>query len=298
MEIDQLIDGFLSHISAERGLSGATVSAYSRDLTRFAGFAQKQGSGNISDLTAPVILAHLADLSKAGLSSRSQARALVSVRQFCRFLVRERLLDKSPAHDIELPRPVRKLPTYLDEENLTRLLAAPDRSKPRGLRDAALLEVTYSSGLRVSELCGLRLEDVDLRRGILMVRGKGDKERLVPLGQPAQEAITAFLEEGRPKILKGRSSNMLFAGPSGKGLTRQRFWQLVKGYAVKAGVRGDLSPHTLRHSFATHLVEGGADLRAVQAMLGHADLATTAIYTHVNRERLRRIYAEFHPRAK
>ncbi|MBN2358751.1 MAG: site-specific tyrosine recombinase XerD [Deltaproteobacteria bacterium] len=296
--LDAAVDAYLAYIRAERGLSPATVAAYARDLTRCVDFMHRLGRRRAADITTADVLAFMASLARAHLSARSQTRALVAIRQLFRFLVRERIVDKSPAHDVELPRAARHLPRFLDQEAMLRLIAAPDRSSSRGLRDAALLEVAYSSGLRVSELCGLRLEDVDLRRGCLLVRGKGNKERIVPLGEPARRAIEAFVDAGRPSLLKGRTCDALFVGPSGHALTRQRFWQIVKRYAREAGVTTPLSPHTLRHSFATHLVEGGADLRAVQAMLGLADLSTTAIYTHVDRERLQRLYRQFHPRAK
>jgi len=296
--LDVEVDGYLAYIRAERGLSPATVSAYARDLTRFVDYMKRVNRQRAADVTTADVLSFMASLARARLSARSQTRALVAVRQLFKFLVRERAIEKSPAHDVELPKATRHLPHFLDQEAMLRLIAAPDRTTSRGMRDAALLEVAYSSGLRVSELCGLRLEDVDLRRGYLLVRGKGNKERIVPLGEPAQHAIATFLAGGRPDLLKGRTCDAMFVGPSGRALTRQRFWQIVKLYARAAGVTTPLSPHTLRHSFATHLVEGGADLRAVQAMLGHSDLSTTAIYTHVNRERLRRLYEQFHPRAK
>ncbi|MFH1811179.1 MAG: site-specific tyrosine recombinase XerD [Pseudomonadota bacterium] len=295
--LDQAVDSFLAHAAAERGLAGATLAAYAHDLERFVQYLHQQQILDLTQTRPSDVLGFMASIGRSGLSARSQARMLVSVRQLFRFLVRERVIVQSPAHEVELPRPTRSLPVFLDEEAVLRLIQAPDRGTARGQRDGTLIEVAYGAGLRVSELCGLRLQDVDLKRGVLLVRGKGDKERLVPLGEPARRAVQDYLERARPVLLKGRSSEFVFTGPSGRALTRQRFWQLIKHYALVAGVRPDLSPHKLRHTFATHLVEGGADLRAVQAMLGHSDLSTTAIYTHVNRERLRRLYAEHHPRA-
>ncbi len=296
--LDQAIDSFLAFMRAERGLSAATVEAYGRDLSAFSTSLDGAARADLAAIGPAQILQHLAALSKRGLSARSQARALVAIRQLFKFLLRERLIASSPTEDIDLPKLGRRLPVSLGADKVETLLGAPDRTKARGQRDAALLEIAYGGGLRASEVCGLRVEDIDLRRGVLLVRGKGDKERLVPLGEPALDSVELFMGDGRVQILHGRQSPYLFAGRSGKALTRQRFWQIIKAYARQLGLRGDLSPHKLRHSFATHLVEGGADLRSVQSLLGHADLSTTAIYTHVDAERLRRIYAKFHPRGK
>lgn len=294
--LEQAIDSFLAQLRAERGLSAATEEAYGRDLTRFSASLSVAERADLQSISPAQILAHLASLSRQGLSARSQARALVSIRQLFKFLLRERLISASPTEEIAMPKAGRRLPVSLGLDGIVQLLAAPDRRSARGQRDAALLEVAYGAGLRASELCGLKLEDLDLRRGVLLVHGKGDKERLVPLGEPAIASVQTFMRDGREQILKGRQSPYLFANRSGQALSRQRFWQIIKHYARDLGLRGDLSPHKLRHSFATHLVEGGADLRAVQTLLGHADLATTAIYTHVDGERLRRIYGQFHPR--
>lgn len=296
--LDQAIDSFLAFLRAERGLAAATVEAYGRDLGKFSAALSSSQRADLQAITAAQILAHLAELSRQGLSARSQTRALVAIRQLFKFLLRERLITSSPTEDIALPKAGRRLPVSLGMQGVEALLAAPNRQKPRGQRDAALLEIAYGGGLRASEVCGLKLDDIDLRRGVLLVRGKGDKERLVPLGEPAMDCIEQFMGDGRKQILHGRESVFLFANKSGKALTRQRFWQIIKGYAKGLGLRADLSPHKLRHSFATHLVEGGADLRSVQSLLGHADLSTTAIYTHVDGERLRRIYGQFHPRGQ
>jgi integrase/recombinase XerD len=223
----------------------------------------------------------------------------VAIRQLFRHLMKERVLKVDPVVDIELPRPTRSLPVFLDVDEIARLLAAPDVTTPRGLRDKAMIEILYATGMRVSELVTLPHDGVDRERNFVLVRGKGNKERVIPFGQVAQRALDEYVAKARGTFLAdGAVRDALFLRSGGEAMTRQGFWKLLKGYARDAGIKKPISPHKLRHSFATHLVENGADLRAVQAMLGHADLSTTEFYTHVNRERLRRIYGEFHPRAK
>lgn len=300
MHLDAAIDHFLSWARVEKGLSANTLEAYGRDLNDFAGGLAEEGVERADAVTTSHALNHLVRLSKRGLSARSQARHLTAMRQLFRFLLKERILREDPVTEIELPRPSRSLPVFLDVHEVEALLKMPDLVTARGQRDKAMFEVLYGSGLRVSELVHLRLDAVDLERGFLLVKGKGDKERVVPLGAPATEAIDLYLKQGRPDFIrddKAEANAYLFLSPRGGPLTRQGFWKLLKRYARDAGIRKEISPHKLRHSFATHLVERGADLRAVQAMLGHADLSTTEIYTHVNRERLKRIYATHHPRA-
>lgn len=300
MHLDAAIDHFLSWARVEKGLSANTLEAYGRDLNDFAGALAEEGIERVDAVSTSHALNHLVRLSKRGLSARSQARHLTAMRQLFRFLLKERILREDPVTEIELPRPSRSLPVFLDVHEVEALLRMPDLATARGLRDKAMFEVLYGSGLRVSELVHLRLDAVDLERGFLLVKGKGDKERVVPLGAPATEAIETYLKQGRPDFVrddKAEANAYLFLSPRGGPLTRQGFWKLLKRYARDAGIRKEISPHKLRHSFATHLVERGADLRAVQAMLGHADLSTTEIYTHVNRERLKRIYATHHPRA-
>jgi len=242
------------------------------------------------------ITGHLATLSSRKLSRRSQARHLAAIRGFHRFLVAEKYVEKDPTEDLDTPRSARKLPIFLTLEEVEQLLAAPDEGNPTGIRDKAMLEVLYATGLRVSELVGLGINDIQLSAGYLVAKGKGAKERIVPVGSIAAEQVRAYLEEARQVLLGKHESKALFVTSRGDGFTRQGFWKLLKRYALKAGIRKPLSPHKLRHSFATHLVERGADLRAVQAMLGHADLATTQIYTHVNSARLRTVYDSAHPR--
>jgi integrase/recombinase XerD len=295
--MEGLLDAFIAFIRAERGLSGKTVDAYAADITVYFDDLRARGVHDVARVKQEDITAHLTALGRGGLSKRSQARHLAALRGFHRFLVAERLAEKDPTEDLDTPRSARKLPSFLTLEEVEQLLAAPDERHPTGLRDKAMLEVLYATGLRVSELCGLGVNDIQLGAGYLVAKGKGSKERIVPLGRMAIEKVQAYLGESRQVLLGKRQSKALFVTPRGGGFTRQGFWKLLKRYALKAGIRKPLSPHKLRHSFATHLVERGADLRAVQAMLGHADLATTQIYTHVNSARLRSVYDDFHPRS-
>jgi integrase/recombinase XerD len=294
------IDSFLSWARIERGLADNSLEAYGRDLSSFAASLARQGVEDVEDVRSTHALQHLIELSKGPdkLGVRSQARHLVAIRQLFKFLLKERVIKEDPVGEIELPRPPKSLPSFLDVEEVERLLAGPDITTPRGLRDRAMLEVLYATGLRVSELVGLPHDGLDLERGFVLVRGKGNKERVVPLGQVAVAALEQYIARARGGFLGDRASDALFLRTGGEPMTRQGFWKLLKSYALAAGITKPISPHKLRHSFATHLVERGADLRAVQAMLGHADLSTTEIYTHVNRERLRRLYGEHHPRER
>jgi integrase/recombinase XerD len=299
MQIDGAIDAFLSFVRVEKGLADNTIDAYGRDLAACAASLQRQGVVDVSAVKSSHVLAHLVELAKGGSGVRTQARHLVAIRQLFRFLLKEKVIVADPVFDIEMPKPTKKLPQFLDVDEVERLLRAPDTQTPRGIRDQAMLEVLYATGLRVTELVTLPADGLDLERGFVLVRGKGNKERIVPLGEHALRATTLYLTTARPTFLKGeQTSSSLFLRGGGEAMTRQGFWKLLKGYALAAGITRPLSPHKLRHSFATHLVERGADLRAVQAMLGHADLSTTEIYTHVNRERLRYIYGAHHPRAR
>lgn len=290
------LDAYIAFVRAERGLSGKTVDAYAQDLAAYFAFLRERGVGDPTRATQEDVLAHLSALGKRKLSRRSQARHLAALRGFHRFLVAERYTEKDPTEDVDTPRFARKLPVFLTLEEVEQLLAAPEESTPEGVRDRAMIEVLYATGLRVSELVGLGVNDIQLGAGYLVAKGKGAKERIVPLGTFAIEKVQAYLEHARQVLLDGRQSQALFVTSRGDGFTRQGFWKLLKRYALKAGIMKQISPHKLRHSFATHLVERGADLRAVQAMLGHADLATTQIYTHVNSERLRKVYDSHHPR--
>ena len=297
MQIDGAIDAFLSYIRVEKGLADNTVEAYGRDLAALAKSLHKQGVVDVCAVREADITAHLIELAKAGTSARTQARHLVAVRQLFKFLLRDKAVVADPVADIELPKATKRLPQFLDVAEVDRLLQQPDLTTPRGRRDRAMIEVLYATGLRVTELVTLPADGLDLERGFVLVRGKGSKERVVPLGQHALAAVATYLLEARSTFLGAQTSSSLFLRAGAEPLTRQGFWKLLKGYALTAGITKPMSPHKLRHSFATHLVERGADLRAVQAMLGHAELSTTEIYTHVNRERLRQIYGAHHPRA-
>ena len=289
--------GFLDEIRVSRRLAANTVLAYQRDLGRLCAFA-KQMNRALAALDRSDLEAFVRELMVSGLSPRSVARHVASVRGFYRFLVLDGHLTASPADDVQAPRAWPALPRFLSLDEVDRLLDQPDTETPGGLRDRALLELLYATGMRVSELATLRVGDVNLDRGLLTCLGKGAKERMVPVGGPATEWTRRYLATARPALLKRRESIRLFLNArGGSALSRVGFWKIVKKYGHQAGLRRDLSPHTLRHSFATHLLERGADLRVIQTLLGHADLSTTQIYTHIIEARLRAIHDEFHPRA-
>ena len=283
---------FLHFCRVEKGLSVNTLSAYSTDLERFVEFCVAQNPADTR-----VIQAYLDSLYAAKLSPRSIARRLTTLRNFYAFLMREGQIATDPVSVIAAPRQWQTLPKYLSVQQVDSLLSAPDCAKPAGLRDKAMLEFLYATGVRVSELCTADLAGLSLDMGVVRISGKGRKERLVPIGRSAVQAVTAYLNSGRPALLKGRASPHVFVSAQGRCLTRQAFWKLLKGYGKKAGIWQRLTPHVVRHSFATHLLEGGADLRSVQAMLGHADITTTQIYTHVLKSRLRSTVDRHHPRA-
>jgi integrase/recombinase XerD len=290
------VDTYLTYLRDVRRMSPNTVESYGRDLAALASFAERHGS-NVDALGRRELEAFVRSLMSGGLSPRSVARAVACVRGFYRFLAVERKLEQSPADDLHPPRAWPALPKYLALDDVDRLLAQPDTTSPLGLRDKALIEVLYATGLRVSELVALRAGDLNLDEGYLTTMGKGDKERMVPLGHEAAEWVRRYLREGRPHLAgKRASSPRLFVNARGGALSRVGFWKVLKTYGRKAGISRDISPHVLRHSFATHLLERGADLRMIQVMLGHADLSTTQIYTHVLEARLRAVYDRFHPR--
>jgi len=294
---DPLIVEFLDYLRVERHLAANSVEAYHRDLERFAGFVSSGGAVGLLDVEAALLRDYLAWLARRGLAASSRARGLAAVRAFYRFLLLEDRIGRDPTEYLAAPRGWKRLPRYLSGEEVERLLAQPDRGTRMGLRDALLLALLYDCGLRVSELAELRLEQLDLESWLIRVRGKGDKERFVPFGEAAREAILAYLERSRGLSHRAVGNSHLFPGARRGHLTRQRAWQIVKSHLVGAGVTQKVSPHTLRHSFATHLLDNGADLRAVQLLLGHADISTTQIYTHLSQERLRKVHALYHPRA-
>ncbi len=285
----------------EKGLAQNTILAYGRDLRRFAVFLRKRRKLGLPDVTREDIVDFLSNLYKEKMDSRSVARFLVSLRGLFKFAMMENMVTTDPTENLESPKIRNSLPTYLRVEEIDKLLQAPNLATPIGLRDRAMLEVLYSTGLRVSELLNLRMSDIDMRIGCVRCIGKGDKERLVPIGRKAIEAVEQYLAQGRPKFARPASppphNHVLFLTSIGRRLSRVGIWKILHDYGVRLGLRGRLTPHKLRHSFATHLLEGGADLRSVQLMLGHADISTTQIYTHVVEERLKQIYKAHHPRA-
>lgn len=291
----RVIEPYLDHLRVERRLAANTIESYARDLGRLAAFARQAGQP-IGALSRQQLEAFVRLLLSEGLAPRSAARAVAAARGFYRFLVREGRLEASPAEDLHGGRPWPALPRYLTPDEVDRLIEQPDTSTPLGLRDWTMLEVLYATGLRVSELVSLKAADINLSGGYLTATGKGGKQRLVPLGDRAAEAIRRYQQQSRPALARSGSPSRLFLNGRGGSLSRVGFWKVLKGYVRKAGLRADVSPHVLRHSFATHLLERGADLRAIQMMLGHADLSTTQIYTHVLETRMRAIYDQFHPR--
>jgi integrase/recombinase XerD len=293
-QADLLADQFVNHLRVEKGLADNTIQSYSRDLLRFSQFLEGRKRSPLH-VTQDDIIAYMSTLQK-GLSARSCARSLSALKMFFRFLVTEGRIESSPARLLGAPKLPRKLPGVLTRDEVDMLLAQPDSSNQRGQRDKAMLELLYATGLRVSELVGLQRSNVNLEAGYVRMVGKGSKERMVPMGTKALEVLKAYLSEARGKLLKNRSSSYLFLNSRGEGLTRQGFWKIIKKYGKKAGIRKEINPHKLRHSFASHLLEGGADLRSVQVMLGHADISTTQIYTHITRERLKQIHEKYHPR--
>jgi integrase/recombinase XerD len=292
------VDAYLAHLTVERRLAANSIASYARDLILLQQFAAGC-STPLEHLTRQRLEAFVRQLMSDGRSPRSVARAIACYRGFYRFLMREGRLEVSPADDLRAPRAWKSLPRHLSIEEVDRLLAEPDVTTARGLRDRALIELLYATGLRVSELISLRSGDVNLKASYLTCTGKGGKQRIVPLGDEAAAWVSRYVRDARAVLLGKRSSPRLFvnARGGGSGLTRVGFWKILKAYGRSAGVRTALSPHILRHSFATHLLERGADLRAIQMMLGHADLSTTQIYTHVLQQRMRAVYDRFHPRA-
>jgi integrase/recombinase XerD len=299
MELAAAISSFLTHAKVEKGLSANTISAYQRDLLKFAEFAKKRKL-TVETVRTDDLVDFLAGLYRQKLESRTVARHLVTLRNFFRFAQIQETISTDPSINLESPKIRRNLPGYLRLEEIEKILAQPDAKTAMGLRDKAMLEVLYSTGLRVSELTGLKISDLDSKVGCVRCIGKGDKERIVPVGKRALGLLDKYLRDARPALLqhaKGVPNSSLFVNQRGRSLSRVGVWKILSGYGRRAGLRIALTPHMLRHSFATHLLERGADLRSVQLMLGHADISTTQIYTHVVEERLKQIYKAHHPRA-
>jgi len=287
------IRAYLNFCRVEKGLAANSLNSYQLDLKRLSEKIEKP----VTEIQAADLSRYVETLYGAGMSARSIARHITTLRNFYRFLIHEGQLSEDPTEFLNQPRQWTTLPKYLNRDEIEALLVAPPVEKPTGIRDRAMLELLYATGLRVSELCGLTLGAVERDMGVLRVTGKGNKQRMVPFGQAAAQALDQYLGDARPRLLKGRASRYLFVTARGGSMTRQAFWKLLRGYGLKAGIKRSLTPHVIRHSFATHLVEGGADLRSVQIMLGHADISTTQVYTHVAQRRLREVIEQHHPRA-
>ncbi len=294
--MDALVDQYLTYLKIEKGLAAKTINAYAGDLAIFLDFLKNQHIASINRVDPAVILKHVIDLRRLGSGARTRARHLVTIRGFFRYLQQSGRVPLNPAKLVTLPKSGLKLPDVLNVAEIDHLLATPDRETPKGKRDAAMLELIYAAGLRVSELIHMDVHSINLEAGFVKVLGKGNKERIVPIGRKAIASVQDYLDHGRPELLKAHTSRILFVARAGKSMSRQGFWKLLRRYVLKAGLNPRITPHSLRHSFASHLLEGGADLRAVQIMLGHVDIATTQIYTHVAHKRLVEIHQKYHPR--
>jgi integrase/recombinase XerD len=294
--IDLAVASYLDHLIVDRGLARPTIEAYASDMRGFSGFLAGGGIDDPAGVGREEILLYLGDLDDKGLGARTRARKISCIKGFFRFLAERGDIGEDPSELVDRPRLPRRVPQYLDTEEVEALLRSIAPSTPEGRRDLAMFELLYATGLRVSELVGLRGDQIDLEMGCVRVMGKGSKERVVPMGIPASRAILDYLENARPRLLSARRSPAVFVTRRGGPMTRQGFWKIVKKFTKRAGINKDISPHTLRHSFATHLVQNNADLRAVQLMLGHSDISTTEIYTHVARQRLKQLHATCHPR--
>ncbi|MEW6408836.1 MAG: site-specific tyrosine recombinase XerD [Nitrospirota bacterium] len=289
--MDNRMKRYIEFLTVEKGLSRNTILSYKRDIKKYLTFLK-----GIKKLKRADVITFLYHLKEDGLAPPSIARMLSAIKGFHRFLISEGYTKDNPTEDMETPRKWSNLPRFLNIEDINNILEKPDINKPLGIRDRAMLEVLYASGLRVSELVGMRVNDINLEANYLIAYGKGSKERVVPIGEQASKWVKEYMSSSRPKLLKGKQSQSLFVGQGGRTLTRQRFWQTIKKYAHSSGIRDHVSPHVIRHSFATHLLQGGADLRSVQIMLGHSAISTTQIYTHISVGRLKKIHQELHPR--
>jgi integrase/recombinase XerD len=295
--LETRVSEFINYLSVERGLAKNTLESYGRDLRQFQKYLDGSQLDIIRNSTRDTILNYLSSLQSKGRSVSTISRNLAAIKSFYQYLVRERHLEKDPALNLESPRPEKKLPRILTVNEVEELLVRPNISLPAGLRDKAMLELLYATGIRVSELTSLNISDVNLDMGYIKCYGKGSKERIVPLGSIAVKCVQEYVAKGRPKLVRSYEEGALFVNHHGKRLTRQGFWKIIKKYALEANIIKAITPHTLRHSFATHLLENGADLRSVQEMLGHADISTTQIYTHITKNRLKEVYDKTHPRA-
>lgn len=292
----ELLNRYHRYLLIEKGASGNTLEAYGRDLKRYLTFLEQKEISDARSVAPQTVVDFLVQIKSEGLSANSMNRALAALRGFYNYLLQERVLEESPLTHIELAKVWMRLPDTVSQEEMNRILSGPDHSTPSGLRDRAMLELLYATGLRVSELISLSMNSINWQVGFLAVMGKGGKERVVPVGRTAYDFVRRYVDEARPKFVRSKTTEVLFLNRFGRAFTRQGLWKIIVGYAQKAGLQKNVHPHTFRHSFASHLLEGGADLRAVQVMLGHSDISTTQIYTHVTRERLKEIHRKYHPR--
>ncbi len=291
------VDDFINFLAVERGLAQNTLLAYRRDLEKYGGYLKKKGGEDINRISRQDITSFMYAQKQEGLSANSISRGLAAIKTFHRFLVRERLAQEDPTHLVDTPKLWKRVPEVMSQSEVESVIDAAQGKGWQVVRDRAMLELFYASGMRVSELSNLKVENVNMEVGYVRCIGKGSKERIIPIGRKARESIEKYCEKVRRKLAKDPSVSCLFLSRLGKRISRQSIWKIIKQYARKAGIKREIKPHTLRHSFATHLLERGADLRSVQEMLGHSDISTTQIYTHVDRERLRTIHKQFHPRA-
>lgn len=294
--LDKISDLYTKYLLLEKGVAANTLESYTRDIAGFVDFMVQNGIELIESVDITAILAWLIHLKKEGLSARSRARHLVAIRGLFKFLLQEEMINSDPVKTVDIPKTGFYLPEVMTVEEIEKLLAVPDITLPRELRNAAMLEIIYGAGLRVSELINMKVQDINFDAGFVRVFGKGSSERIVPIGSHAKQMTLEWIKTGRPQLLQNITSRYLFVARAGKPMTRQGFWKIIKIYTLKSGIRRNITPHTFRHSFATHLIEGGADLRSVQTMLGHADIATTQIYTHVSKAHLLEMHKKFHPR--
>lgn len=291
-----LLNQYINYLLIEKGAAGNTLEAYQRDLHRFISFLQEKGLSDIKAVVPETVIEFLIRIKSEGLSANSMNRSLAALRGFYKFLLQEKILDESPLVNIELSKVWMRLPDTVSKEEMNLILSQPGDQTPSALRDSAMLELLYATGLRVSELISLTMNSINWQVGFLIVMGKGSKERVVPIGKTAYDCVRRYVDEARPKLIKSGPTDVLFVNRFGRAFTRQGLWKIITHYAQKAGLHKNVHPHTFRHSFASHLLEGGADLRAVQVMLGHSDISTTQIYTHVTKDRLKEIHHKYHPR--
>jgi integrase/recombinase XerD len=294
--MQELMAKYLNYLLIERGVAQNTLDAYGRDLRRFLVVVQKKGFTDLRQVTPEAIIEYLVQIKDEGLSANSMNRSLAALRGFYKYLLQEKIIEQTPLANIELAKVWMRLPDTISKEEMNIILAQPGVETSAAIRDTAMLELLYATGIRVSELIGLTMNSINWQVGFLVVMGKGSKERIVPIGKTAYDCTRLYIEKARPQLMQKRTTDVLFLNRFGGKFTRQGFWKIVVRYASKSGLGKKVHPHTFRHSFASHLLEGGADLRTVQVMLGHADISTTQIYTHITRDRLKEIHQKFHPR--